>query len=73
MLEQNEINEGVKLCTAAANNARENKIAIYTHGKGIEIVSGEFKINRMYYHDNGKKTFFTPICISKPNGCVTML
>ncbi len=69
MLEQNEINEGIKLCAAAANNERVNKIAIYTHGKGIEIMSGNFQVNRSYYHDeNGRKAFFTFICRSEPNG-----
>jgi len=74
MLQQNEINDGIRLCTAAANNENESKIAIYTHGKCIEIVSGKFQTDRAYYHDeNGRKTFFTPICHSLPNGHVTML
>lgn len=74
MLQQNEINEGIQLCTAAANNEGKKKVAIYTHGKGIEIFSSEFKTDRAYYHDiNGRKAFFTPICVSEPNGHVTML
>lgn len=74
MLSQNEINKGVQLCTAAASNERKNKIAIYTYGKGIEIVSEEFETDRIYYHgEGGKKMFFNLICFSEPNGHVTML
>ena len=74
MLQQNEINKCIQLCTAAANNERKTKIAIYTYGTGIEIKDAEFKTDRNYYHDaNGRKAFFTAICVSQPNGHVVML
>lgn len=74
MLLQNEINEGIKLAASAANNEGINKIAIYTYGEGIEIVSGDFQTNRAYYHSSeGRKMFFTPICKSEPNGHTIML
>lgn len=71
MLQQNEKDAAIEMAKDAANKKNDAVIAIYTYGKGVEIVNKDFCIDRNYYHsDEGRKMFFDPIAKVEATGYV---
>ena len=68
------ISEDAAISSAKIQAENNPVLVIYTHGHGHEIVSNDFKTDRLYYHgEGGQKMFFTPIAYVHPAGIIKYL